>query len=103
MGSDDGENVRRVQLDQRAAFLTFDALEREIVSAAYEEEMEVAAETAAALFVVQAQLPEWTDEYHGISAEFEVPRNTIAYAMEEVREWAVENDHRVREWFEEAE
>lgn len=100
-GNADGEDVRTARFDQKAAFLTFDALERQVVAAVGAGEDEVAAETAEALFLLQSDLPDWTDDYHGISEEFEVEEEAIGTAMESVYAWAVENDHKARAWFEE--
>lgn len=93
-------DVRPARFDKRASFLTMDALERQVVAAVRAEEFEVAAEVAEALFLLQAELPEWTDDYHSVSTEFEVEEEQIGDAMEEVYEWTVENDHKAREWFE---
>lgn len=94
------EDVRIARFDKRAAYLTMDALERQVVAAVAEEEMEVAAEVAEALFLLQSELPEWTDAYHEISTEFEVEEEIIGDAMETVAAWAIANDHKAREWFE---
>lgn len=102
-GNPDGEDVRRARFDKRAAFLTLDALERMVVTAVAADEFEVAAETAEALFLLQSELPDWTDEYFQISeeSEFEVEEQAVADAMVAVYEWTVENDHKARAWFEE--
>lgn len=94
------ENVRIALIDKRAAFLTFDALERQVVIAVAEGETEVAAETAAALFLLQSGYPEWTEEYHSISDEFEFEEEYIRDAMEKVAAWTYANDHATRGWFE---
>lgn len=94
------EDVRLARYDKRAAFLTMDALERQVVAAVAEEEMEVAAEVAETLFLLQSELPEWADAYHEISTEFEVEEEFIGDAMETVAAWAIANDHKAREWFE---
>lgn len=94
------EDVRGTLLDKRATFLTFDALERQVVAAVRADEMEVAAETVDTLFLIQSSVPEWSDEYHEASQEFEVDERAIGEAMESVYDWAVTNDHSVREWFE---
>lgn len=92
--------VRTARFDKRAAFLTFDALERQVVAAVAHDEMEVAAEVAEALFLLQSELgEEWLNEYHSISSEFEVEEEIIGDAMEAVGAWAKANDD-VWEWFE---
>jgi hypothetical protein len=97
---EDEGSVREVRVDERAAFLTMDALERQVVAAVAAEEFEVAAETAAALFLIQSELPRWTDEYHRVSESFPVDEKQVGGAMETVYEWTVANDHNAREWFE---
>lgn len=94
------DEIRVAVLDKRAAFLTMDALERQVVAAVVEGEMEVAAETAAALFLLQSDLPGWTDAYHEVSEEFEVEERIVRDAMEKVRAWTIATDHSARGWFE---
>ena len=95
-------DVRPALFDKRAAFLTMDALERQVYHAVMSDEFEVAAEFAEALFMLHSYLPEWTDEYHSVSTEFEIEEEAIGTCMEAVYEWAVENDHSAREWFEDS-
>lgn len=94
------EDVRGARFDKRAAFLTFDALERGVVSAVRADEFEVAAETASAVFLLQSELPEWTDEYHDVSDWFLVDEEQVTEAMGQVYEWGKERDHDVVGWFE---
>lgn len=90
-----------VRNDKRGAFLTMDALERQVVAAVGAGENHVAAETAEALFLLQSQVPEaWLDEYHAISEEFMVEEDAISGAMSYLYEWAREVGHPVTEWFE---
>lgn len=49
--------------DQRGAFLTFDALEKAIIHAVADGELEVAAEYVDQLFLLAEQLDEYHEEY----------------------------------------
>lgn len=95
-------NTTTVQHDKRGAFLTMDALERQVVISVEADENEVAAEFASALFLLQSQVPEaWLDEFHAISEEFgDEDAEELADAMLYLAVWTAAVDHPARRWFE---
>lgn len=105
-----GKTVEEIEKDRRAAYMTWDALEWSIVEAVQWNEMEAAAEYAEALFIEQSQVPDWFAEYKDEISELTArdvgvrrEQRAISWALEELQEWAEENDHAVAEWFERVE
>jgi len=105
--ADEGSPVYEFEVDQRCAFMIFDALERGVVHAAQAEEMDVAADYLDTLFLLQTQDDELTEDYHDVLDEivqdergaFEV--EAFYAALSEVKRWAHEEGHDVGEWFDE--
>lgn len=98
---DRNENRKRkpvLQLDIQAAFLTFDALETMIIRAVNKHEIELGAEFTEILFMYQSQLPKVTDAYFNETADTEKDDH-VARAIRDVGDWAEENDHSVKSWF----
>jgi len=97
--------VAEVEFDERSAFMTFDALERAMLHAAQEEEMEVAAEYLDTLFLLQTQAEEITDAYHDETDSMlddesvREEQEAINAAILEVKQWAISHEHDVAEWF----
>jgi hypothetical protein len=97
--------VAEVEVDKRSAFMTFDALERAMLHAAQEEEMEVAAEYLDTLFLLQTQAEEITDAYHDETDSMlddesvREEQEAINAAILEVKQWALAHEHDVAEWF----
>jgi len=97
--------VAEVEFDERSAFMTFDALERAMLHAAQEEEMEVAAEYLDTLFLLQTQAEEITDAYHDETDSMlddesvREEQEAINAAILEVKQWAIAHEHDVSEWF----
>lgn len=97
--------VAEVEFDERSAFMTFDALERAMLHAAQEEEMEVAAEYLDTLFLLQTQAEEITDAYHDETDSMlddesvREEQEAINAAILEVKQWAIAHEHDVAEWF----
>lgn len=97
--------VAEVEFDERSAFMTFDALERAMLHAAQEEEMEVAAEYLDTLFLLQTQAEEITDAYHDETDSMlddesvRQEQEAINAAILEVKQWAIAHEHDVAEWF----
>jgi hypothetical protein len=85
--------------------MTFDALERAMLHAAQEEEMEVAAEYLDTLFLLQAQVEEITDAYHDETDSMlddesvREEQEAINAAILEVKQWALAHEHDVAGWF----
>jgi hypothetical protein len=97
--------VAEVEFDERSAFMTFDALERAMLHAAQEEEMEIAAEYLDTLFLLQTQAEEITDAYHDETDSMlddesvREEQEAINAAILEVKQWAIAHKHDVAEWF----
>lgn len=97
--------VTEVEFDERSAFMTFDALERAMLHAAQEEEMEVAAEYLDTQFLLQTQAEEITDAYHDETDSMlddesvREEQEAINAAIFEVKQWAIAHEHDVAEWF----
>ena len=94
-----------VEFDERSAFMTFDALERAMLHAAQEGEMEVAAEYLDTLFLLQTQVGEITDTYHDKTDSMlddksvREEQEAINAAIMEIKQWAIGNEHDTAEWF----
>ena len=100
--------TREMVIDERSAYLTFDALERVVVWAVDVDEMEVAAEYLETLMLQAAELDDWHSEYMDESEvlamddpEIGAQQNEVVDAIRDVQAWAFEHDHDVARWFDE--
>ena len=94
------------EFDHKAACFTFDALEKVIIQAVAEDELEVAAEYVDTLFILADQLGEFHEEYRSESerladrdAEIEHEEASLQEAIVDVQRWSDQHDHPVAEWF----
>ena len=92
--------------DHRAACFTFDALEKVIVQAVAEDELDVAAEYVDTLFILSDQLDEFHEKYRSESerladrdAEISREEDALEESIATVVHWAIANEHPVSEWF----
>jgi len=100
--------TREMVIDERSAYLTFDALERVVVWAVDVDEMEVAAEYLETLMLQAAELDDWHAEYMDESEvlamddpEIGAQQSEVVDAIRDVQAWAFEHDHKVARWFDE--
>jgi hypothetical protein len=96
------------EFDAQLACLTFNALERCACVAASSDEMDVACEYAETLFFVSDQMPAFYGVFIEESAEYgmaggEAYEANVGHQMMRIRDYARENDHTVRDWFDRAE
>lgn len=94
MSVDTPSRTRSADFDQRLAFLTFDALEKVIILAVADGELEVAAEYTDSLFLLADQLDEYHEEFRSearrlssCDTEIERQEHSIREALEVVEQW----------------
>ena len=104
--SQPGDGTRSAEFDHRMASLTFDALEKIIIQATRAGEIDVAAEYLDALFLLSQQLDEFHEEYRSESkrlaernVEIYDEENALQRSIIQIRQWAIQTDHPVAEWF----
>lgn len=104
--SPDTSGTRAADFDHKAACLTFDALEKVIVQAVAEDELDVAAEYVDTLFILADQLDEFHEEYRSESkrladrdTEISHEEDVIEESIATVARWAIANEHPGSEWF----
>ena len=104
--SADTSGTRAADFDHKAACFTFDDLEKVIVQAVAEDELDVAAEYVDTLFILADQLDEFHEEYRSESehlanrdTEIEHEEASLQEAIVEGQCWALEHEHPVAEWF----
>ena len=102
--------TRSAEFDQRGAYLTFDALEKVIIQAVADGELEVAAEYVDQLFLLADQLDEFHEEFRSESerladrdTEISNEEDALGEAIATVARWAIANEHPAAEWFQRGE